>query len=78
LSFDGILRVTTKEGHTMNRKLRLITQTGLAVKTFNEQLDKNVVYKVRCDYQNAFFAVAISSTEVQEFDTELEARMVVA
>jgi hypothetical protein len=62
----------------MNRKLRLITQTGLAVKTLNEQLDKNVVYKVRCDYQNAFFAVAISSTEVQEFDTELEARMVVA
>ena len=62
----------------MNRKLRLITQTGLAVKTLNEQLDNTVVYKVRCDYTNTFFAVAMSSTEVQEFDTELEARMVVA
>jgi hypothetical protein len=62
----------------MNRKIRLITQTGLAVKTFNEELDTNVIYKVRSDYQGQWFAVAISSTEVEEFDTELEARMVAA
>jgi len=62
----------------MNRKIRLITQTGLMVKTLKEQLDTSVIYKVRCDYLTAFYAVAISSTEVEEFDTELEARMMAA
>ena len=70
------LKYKARKGHQMNRKIRLITQTGLMVKTHNEQLDTSVIYKVRCDYQKAFFAVAISATEVQEFDTELEARMV--
>ena len=48
------------------------------VKTLKEQLDTSVIYKVRCDYLTAFYAVAISSTEVEEFDTELEARMMAA
>ena len=62
----------------MNRKIRLITQTGLVVKTLSEQLDTSVIYKVRCEYSSAFYAVATSSTEVEEFETELEARMMAA
>jgi hypothetical protein len=59
----------------MNRKIRLISQAGLMIKTMHEQLDTSVIYKVRCDYLPAFYAVAISLTEVEEFDTELQARM---
>jgi hypothetical protein len=63
----------------MNRKIRLITQGGLAVKSLNEALDLNVIYKVRPEFRGvAWYAVATSSSTVEEFDTELEARMVAA
>jgi hypothetical protein len=64
----------------MNRKIRNITQMGLIVKMLNDQLDFNVIYKVRSDNWSAAgcYAVATSSSTVDEFDTELEARMVAA
>lgn len=62
----------------MNRKIRRITQGGLAAKTLNEQLDNNVVYKVVSDYGFVWYAVATSPSYVEEFDTELEARMMAA
>jgi transposase len=69
------MATSQNKGEKMNRKIRLITNTGLAVKTLNEQLDTKVIYKIRSDYQTGWFAVATSATEVEEFDTELEARM---
>jgi hypothetical protein len=61
----------------MNRKIRCITQGGLAAKSLNEALDMTVIYKVRPEFGfGGWFAVATSSSTVEEFDTELEARMV--
>jgi len=59
----------------VNKKIRCITQTGLAVKTLDNKLDMTVIYKVR-GYAGGWYAVATSNSTTQEFDTELEARMV--
>jgi hypothetical protein len=59
----------------MNKKLQRISQGGLAVKTLNEQLNTNVIYKVVADRGLVWYAIATSATEAQEFDTELEARI---
>ena len=62
----------------MNRKVINITQTGLIAKTMNGELNTNVIYKVRGFYRGSWFAVATSESWTEEFDTELEARMVSA
>ena len=58
----------------MNKKIRCITQTGLAAKSLNNDLDMSVIYKVR-GWAGGWFAVATSSCTADEFDSELEARM---
>lgn len=58
----------------MNKKIRTITQTGLVVKMMNEKLDESVIYKVRGDY-NAMYSVPTSKSTVDDYKTELEARM---
>lgn len=60
----------------MDKKLQRITHTGLAIKTLNEQLNTTVVYKVVGYFGQIWYATATSATEVEEFDTELEARIV--
>lgn len=62
----------------MNRRIRRISQGGLAINTLNEKLDTNVIYKVVAHRGAVWYAVATSASEVEEFDTELEARMVAA
>ena len=59
----------------MNKKIRCITQTGLAAKTLNNELDMTVIYKVR-GWAGGWYAVATSTSTADEFDTELQARMV--
>jgi hypothetical protein len=54
--------------------MRCITQTGLAVKSLNNDLDLTVIYKVR-GYAGGWYAVATSPSTADEFDTELEARL---
>ena len=63
-----------KEGSKVNKKIRCITQTGLAAKSLNNELDLTVIYKVR-GYAGGWFAVATSSSTADEFETELEARL---
>lgn len=63
----------------MNRKTINITQIGLVAKSMNEQLDSRVIYKVRSSYgTSVWYAVATSPSTVDEFDTLIEAGMVVA
>jgi hypothetical protein len=59
----------------VNKKIRCITQTGLAAKTLNNELDMTVIYKVR-GWAGGWYAVATSTSTADEFDTELQARMV--
>ncbi len=59
----------------MYKKIRCITQTGLVVKSLNNELDMTVIYKVR-GFAGGWYAVATSPSTADEFDTELEARMV--
>jgi hypothetical protein len=58
----------------MNKKIRCITQTGLAIKSLNNALDLSVIYKVR-GYAGGWYAIATSLSTAAEFDTELEARL---
>jgi hypothetical protein len=63
----------------MNRKTINITQIGLIAKSMNEELNLNVIYKVRSSYSmGVWFAVATSSSTVEEFDTLLEASCIAA
>jgi hypothetical protein len=71
MSSRGAQRRSTK----VNKKIRCITQTGLAAKTLNNELDMTVIYKVR-GWAGGWYAVATSTSTADEFDTELQARMV--
>lgn len=62
----------------MNRKIRRITQGGLAINTLMEKLDTSVIYKVVSERGLVWYAVATASDKAEEFDTELQARMVAA